>query len=227
LADYELIKKIFDSGKGKHGFRVIQMKLNSSGVVMNHKKIIRIKNKYRLYTKIRKVNPYKMISKKTQEHRTLPNILQRQFIQDTPRKVICTDITYLKFRHSFLYISAAKDLATGEIVGWKTSHTLHLGFVLETLEQFKEDILTNITMIHSDQGTHYTSPIFIAKASKLGLVQSMSGKGNCIDNASMESFFGHFKDEIDISGCITINDAIDLLRYTSRGRSNDLSFCFN
>ena len=70
--DYLLIKNVFDKGRGKYGFRTIQMNLK---IKMNHKKIIRIKNKYGLITKIRRINPYKAIMKKTLEHRTCENIL--------------------------------------------------------------------------------------------------------------------------------------------------------
>ena len=78
--DYLLIKNVFDKGRGKYGFRTIQMNLK---IKMNHKKIIRIKNKYGLITKIRRINPYKGIMKKSIEHRTFKNILDREFKQDT------------------------------------------------------------------------------------------------------------------------------------------------
>ena len=83
--DYMLIKEIFTKGRGKYGWRTIQMKLkDEKGVVMNHKKIQRIKIKYHLFTKIRKVNPYKAIMKKTMEHRVFENVLNREFNQPIP-----------------------------------------------------------------------------------------------------------------------------------------------
>ena len=83
-ADYLLINELFLKGKAKHGFRTIQMNLlTQKHVVMNHKKIIRIMKKYRLFTKIRKSNPYKAIMEKTREHRSFANILDRKF-QKTP-----------------------------------------------------------------------------------------------------------------------------------------------
>jgi transposase InsO family protein len=193
--DYLIIKEVFDKGRGKYGFRTIQMNLK---IKMNHKKIIRIKNKYGLITKIRRINPYKMIMKKSIEHRTCENLLDRKFKQEIPFKTFCTDITYLPFNHRMAYFSAVKDIATGEIVGWNISQHLQMNIVLDTLENLKKNIdsLQGV-LIHSDQGVHYTNPEFINGIKNLKMIQSMSRKGNCIDNAPMESFFGHMKDDVD------------------------------
>lgn len=208
--DYLLIKEIFDKGKSKYGWRTIQMKLKSEkGIQMNHKKIQRIKNKYGLYTKIRKVNPYKMIMKKSQEHRTLDNLLNRKFKQDTPLTILSTDITYIPFKNRFVYLSVVKDIASREVVSWYVSPHLHMDIVLRTLDGLRGNTsipsLENI-MIHSDQGNHYTNQQFISYVSNLGMVQSMSRKGNCIDNSPIESFFGHFKDDIDYADCKTFEE---------------------
>jgi len=197
--DYLLVKEVFDKGRGKYGWRSIQMNLK---IKMNHKKIIRIKNKYGLITKIRRINPYKAITKKTLEHRTCENILDREFKQDTPFKTFCTDITYLPFNHRLAYFSAVKDIATGEIVGWNTSPNLQMNIVFDTLKSLKTNVssLQNI-LIHSDQGFHYTNPDWRSDIRELGMIQSMSRKGRCIDNAPIESFFGHMKDDVDYKNC--------------------------
>jgi transposase InsO family protein len=96
---------------------------------MNHKKIQRIMRQYYLYTKIRKRNPYKDIMKKGLEHRTSPNILNREFSQVTPYRFLCTDITYMKFNHRFVYLSLVKDICSGEIVAWYINQHLHLPLV--------------------------------------------------------------------------------------------------
>lgn len=212
--DYLLIKEIFDEGKSKWGWRNIQMKLNDEkGATMNHKKIIRIKNKYNLITKIRRRNPYRAIMKKTKEHRTFENILNRNFKQQNPHKVFCTDITYLPFNSRIAYLSAVKDIASGEIVAWNLSPHLQMDIVFGTIENMKSNqaiaSLKDI-LIHSDQGFHYTSPEYQSRIKKLGMIQSMSRKGNCIDNSPMESFFGHFKDEVDYKNCKTFEELIKL-----------------
>lgn len=208
--DYLLIKDVFDKGRSKYGWRTIQMKLKSDkGVMMNHKKIIRIKNKYNLTTKIRRKNPLKAIMKKTREHRTFGNVLDRSFKQQNPRKVFCTDITYLPFNRSMAYLSAVKDIASREIVGWNLSQHLEMDIVFDTIRNMENNKdmppLAN-ALIHSDQGFHYTNPGYISKIRELDMVQSMSRKGNCIDNAPVESFFGHFKDEVDYQSCKTFEE---------------------
>ncbi len=209
-ADYLLIKEIFDRGKSKYGWRTIQMKLKTEKkVVMNHKKIIRIKKKYRLFTKIRKINPYKAIMKKTQEHRTFENILNRNFEQTIPHRTFGTDITYVPFNHRMAYLSAVKDFACGEIVAWNVSQHLTMDIVLNTVENMKNNpAISSLqgALIHSDQGFHYTNPEYIHVIKKLNMVQSMSRKGNCIDNAPTESFFGHFKDDVDYQDCKTFEE---------------------
>jgi len=207
-ADYELIKGIFDAGKAKHGVRTIAMKLDERDTHMNHKKIERIMRKYDLHTKVRRTNPYKMIMKKSLEHRTFDNTLERSFDQDTPYTVFCTDITYIPHNHRFAYLSVIKDIATGEVVAWHLAPHLHMELVLTTLARLKRDHQCHLkeVLIHSDQGFHYTNPLYIDMVSDLTMVQSMSRKGNCIDNAPIESFFGHLKDEIEYKSAKTFTE---------------------
>lgn len=203
--DSLLIKQIFDAGRTKHGVRTIAMKLRERGISMNHKKISRIMRKYGLHTTVRRTNPYKMIMKKTMAHRTFENILDRSFDQTMPYTVFCTDITYLPFRHGLAYLSVIKDIASGEVVAWHLAQSLSMELVLTTLDHLKRDHMHNLkqVLIHSDQGVHYTNPIYIDMVNDLTMVQSMSRKGNCTDNAPIESFFGHLKDEVPYKTCTT------------------------
>lgn len=194
--EYLKVKEVFDKGKGKYGWRSIKMRLT----VMNHKKIQRIMRKYNLVAKVRRRNPYKAIMKKRLEHRIFPNKLQREFIQIVPYKVFCTDITYIPFQNTFAYLSVIKDIASGEVVAWNLSLYLEEILVTDTLKNMRLDSYEN-TMIHSDQGFHYTNPDYIELVKELKMIQSMSGKGSCIDNAPIESFFGHMKDELDYKSC--------------------------
>ena len=167
---------------------------------MNHKKIQRIMRKYELFAKVRRKNPYKMMMKKSLEHRTFPNKLQREFSQTVPFKVFCTDITYIPFHDRFAYLSVIKDIATGEVVAWNLSLFLEATLVTETVKNMRLDSYEDV-MIHSDQGFHYTNTAYIGIVKELKMIQSMSGKGKCIDNAPIESFFGHMKDELDYESC--------------------------
>lgn len=199
--DYLAIKEVFDRGKARYGWRSIKMRLT----YMNHKKIQRIMRKYDLRATIRRRNPYRHMMKKSLEHRTFPNILQRDFKQQTPSRVFCTDITYIPFKHSFAYLSVAKDIASGEVTSWSLSMCMDMSFVLNTIEGLRE-VSSSGAIIHSDQGFHYTNPSYIKLVKELGLMQSMSHKGKCIDNAPIESFFGHMKDELDYKSCTSFAD---------------------
>ncbi len=194
--DYLKVKEVFDKGKGKYGWRSIKMRLET----MNHKKIQRIMRKYGLLAKVRKKNPYKAMMKKNMEHRIFPNKLQREFHQVIPFKVFCTDITYIPFHFKFVYLSVIKDIASGEVVAWNMSLYLETALVTETVKNMRLDSYENV-MIHSDQGFHYTNPTYIEIVKKLKMIQSMSAKGKCIDNAPIESFFGHMKDELEYQTC--------------------------
>lgn len=210
--DYLLIQEVFDKGKAKYGFRTIQMKLLEKKVVMNHKKISRIMRKYNLITKIRRKNPYKAIMKKSLGHRTFENVLQREFKQAVPFRVFCTDITYVPFNHRFAYLSVVKDIASGEIVAWNLARHLEMNLVMDTVGiMMTSGVSCEDAMIHSDQGFHYTNPLYIEKVKDLKMVQSMSRKGNCIDNAPIESFFGHLKDDVDYKTCKTFEDLYMLI----------------
>lgn len=199
--DYLLLRSIYDAFKGKIGYRGLYMTLVELLVTpMNHKKILRLMRKFNFFAKVRRANPYRNIAKATQVHRTFPNHLNRAFKQDEPGKVFLTDITYLKYRGQTAYLSCVKDVATREIIAYELSTSLKMSIVYRTLEKLEEALDGNLhpeAIIHSDQGFHYTHPEYQVRVKKIGLNQSMSRRGNCLDNAPMESFFGHFKDEVD------------------------------
>lgn len=207
-SDLGLIQDIFDKKHKKAGIRTIAMILqNKYGITMNLKKIARIKKQYGLVTKIRKKNPYNVIFKKGLEHRTAPNLLQRQFDVNVPDRVYSTDISYLIYKGGQrAYLSATKDLATKEIVAFNVSRDLSMQTALIGLEETLKQKDCSKLMIHSDQGTHYTHPLYVNKLKELGVTQSMSRKGNCLDNAPIESFFGHLKDDVDIKSCQTFEE---------------------
>jgi transposase InsO family protein len=211
MVDYELIKQHFDRSGGKAGALTIKMKLERHhGVVMNHKKIRRIMRAYHLVATVRQANPYRKLARATQEHFTCPNHLNRQFNQYEPEKVMLTDITYLNYGNGqCAYLSCVKDGATREILAYHVSSSISMNLVTETLNQLFDRLQGNIhpeATFHSDQGFHYTHPSTQKTLRENGIKQSMSRKGNCLDNASMESFFGHMKDEMSVDDCQTIEE---------------------
>ncbi len=213
-ADYEdalLLIEIQERKKGKAGYRTLHMILrNEYGVVMNHKKILRLTGLFGLHARIRRAHPYRKMAKATQEHRTVSNHLNREFQQDEPGKVLLTDITYLYHgKGQPAYLSTIKDAATKEILVHELTTSLSMPIVYRTLDKLEGALGENLhpeIVLHSDQGFHYTHPEYQKRIKDLNIKQSMSRKGNCWDNAPMESFFGHMKDEIDYRQCQTFDE---------------------
>ncbi len=191
------------------GARGIYMRLlhMTPPVHMNIKKIRRLMNKYGLFCPIRKANPYRRMAKALRTNNVAPNLLNREFETHGPRAVLLTDITYIiNGKAPRCYMSTIIDAFTKELLAWALSESLEIDFVLDTVNQLVENYgisLTTETLINSDQGSHYTSVKFIQLIKDSELRQSMSRKANCWDNAPQESFYGHMKDEIDISQCTT------------------------
>ena len=178
-------------------------------VIMNVKKIRRLMKKFNLFCPIRQANPYRRMAKALKTNNVADNILNRQFKEFGPRMVLLTDITHIPYNNIFCYLSTILDAYTKEILSYVLSESLEVDFVLETINLLIEKhgiSLSTETLVHSDQGCHYTSYSFIQILKDKKLRQSMSRKGNCWDNAPQESFFGHMKDEIDLSKCKTYDD---------------------
>ena len=168
-------------------------------VNMNLKKIRRLMKKYGLMCKLRKANPYRRMAKALKTSNYAANILDRQFMAYGPRIVLLTDITYIPYNGTFAYLSVIMDAFTKQVLAHVLSDSLEVDFVLETVNILIDEHGISLhaeTLIHSDQGCHYTSHKFIDIVKDKGLRQSMSRRGNCWDNAPQESFFGHMKDLI-------------------------------
>jgi transposase InsO family protein len=195
--------------KGARGIYMRMLHLNPP-THMNIKKIRRLMKKYGLKCPIRKANPYRRMAKALKTNNVAPNILNREFEAHGPRTVLLTDITYIiNGKAPRCYMSTIIDAFTKELLAWVLSDSLEIDFVLDTVNQLVENhgiSLTAKTLIHSDQGSHYTSIQFIQLIKDIELRQSMSRKANCWDNAPQESFYGHMKDELDISQCLTFYD---------------------
>ena len=208
--DFKLVLEAFRFRGYKKGARSIYMRLLhlKPPVRMNIKKIRRLMKKYGLYCPIRGANPYRRMAKALQTSNVAPNVVERDFTSRGARKVLLTDITYLFYSDSVCYLSTILDAVTHEILAYELSISLRVEFVLKTVDDLEEKYgceLDNTTIVHSDQGCHYTSYAFIEKLKDYKFIQSMSRRGNCWDNAPQESFFGHMKDEIkaEIKACKT------------------------
>lgn len=186
-----LIRKIYNYHKGRYGYRRIHAELiKSHGLQINHKTVLRLMRKMGLKSKIRRKKQYFGIS----ESYKSPNIMNRDFVAEKPLNKLSTDVTYLKVNGSKYYLSVIFDLFNNEVRGYEVSQHNDINLVLNSLSN-SNLILTNAAILHSDQGHQYTSHAYTNKLLNLGLTKSMSRRGNCLDNACIESFFGHLKSE--------------------------------
>lgn len=209
--DFERILIAYNHRRYSKGARGIYMSLlhNDPPIIMNLKKIRRLMQKYNLYCPIRKANPYRRMAKALRTNNVAPNTLNREFEKHGPRTVLLTDITYLSYNGVFAYLSTILDAFTKQVLSYALSSSLEVDFVLKSIQSLITNHgseLKTQTLIHSDQGCHYTSYSYIDLIKDSNLRQSMSRRGNCWDNSPQESFYGHMKDEIDLSKCITFEE---------------------
>lgn len=208
--DFEVILAAYQFRGYDKGVRGIYMRLLHQEIRMNRKKISRLMKKFGLKCTIRKANPYRRMAKALKTSNVADNLVNREFEEHGPRAILLTDITYIFYRNSQkAYLSTILDACTKQVLAYVVSDSLEVDFVLETVNHLIQDYgisLNKETIIHSDQGCHYTSISFQALLKDKELRQSMSRRGNCWDNAPQESFFGHMKDEIHLEDCDTFEE---------------------
>ncbi len=222
----EDIVGLFHFYKSRKGARSLKMRLfRDLNAVVNLKKIRRIMKKYQLITKVRRKNPYKAVFKTGEDHKVLPNILSRDFVVPEVDRFYSTDITYLPYgKGQLAYLSAVKDLGTSEIIHHKVFNRVTVEIATAGLEGLFQSMTKNTLenlIIHSDQGSTYTAAPYRNLLNKYGVAQSMSRKGNCLDNAPIESFFGHLKDEIDLKYCKTLDEVVSTISEYINYYNND------
>lgn len=189
----ERIRAIFDQHHGRYGYRRITATLQHLGEKINHKTVQRLMGIMGLKSTVR---PKKFRSFKGDIGTAEPNELARQFTADRPNQKWVTDVTELSVDGDKLYLSPILDLYNGEIISFETSTRPVFGMVVSMIKKaFAKLLPQEKPMLHSDQGWQYRMASYKAMLGERGLVQSMSRKGNCHDNATMESFFGVLKTE--------------------------------
>jgi len=187
------IRSIYDEHRGRYGYRRITATLNQLGEKINHKTVQRLMGELNLKSLVR---PKKYRSFNGDIGVAAPNELARQFEATTPNQKWATDVTEFKVGDEKLYLSPLLDLYNGEVIAFETSRRPVFEMVRSMLDKGLARLLPHERpLLHSDQGWHYRMPHYQATLSERGIVQSMSRKGNCHDNAAMESFFGVLKTE--------------------------------
>ncbi len=188
------IREIYDANCGRYGYRRVTAQLRNEGIVVNHKTVQKLMAQMGLKAKRRK---QKYRSYKGEFGKIAPNVLNRDFYASRPNQKWATDVTQVNIKGDKLYLSPILDMFNGEIVSYTISRTPDLKMATRMLDKaFRIHHDLKGLILHSDQGWHYQHLRYQKMLKDKGIVQSMSRKGNCIDNAMMENFFGLMKNEL-------------------------------
>lgn len=190
----ELIAECQAKKRNTYGYRRVRIWLEAEcGLKMNHKAVLRIMGKYQFLAQIRRPRKYQQYSQAIHRYE---NLFNRNFKADKPNQKWTTDISYIHTKQGVLYLSVIKDLYDGFIVHYETGTAQTVGLVTKTIKTAleKESVADGLAL-HSDQGFQYTSSAYFNLSQAYGFKPSMSRRGNCLDNACVESFFGTLKVE--------------------------------
>lgn len=196
IARKELIKEAYHASHRTYGYRRIQIWINQKyGIQINHKAVLRLMNELGIHSVARRRKYLKKLEDLGTFHR-YPNILNREFSAKRPNQKWVTDVTYVHTTQGWAYLSTIKDLHDGYIVAHNLCKQNSLGLVTNTLKKaLQNEVVTDGLVLHSDQGYQYSSHSYFALTTEYNILPSMSRRGNCWDNAPMENFFGHLKEE--------------------------------
>jgi putative transposase len=187
------IQAIFTLHKGRYGYRRMAAALNQAGVTICANTVQRLMGELGLKSLVR---PKKYKSFKGEIGETAPNVLARSFKAKTPNEKWVTDVTEFKVAGEKVFLSPVMDLCTGEIIAHEVDTRPSLSLVISMLKKALGKLAPNEKpVLHSDQGWQYRMERYRTLLHEKGLVQSMSRKGNCHDNAPIESFFAVLKSE--------------------------------
>ena len=190
----EEITAIYHENQGRYGYRRITLEMRNRGYIINHKTVSRLMKVLGLKCQVR-IKKYR--SYKGEIGKVAPNIINRNFHANSPNQKWTTDITEFSLFGKKLYLSPILDMYNGEIISYNISERPHLGQVMDMLDKAFKKIPDNTNLVfHSDQGWQYQHKIYQLRLKEKGIRQSMSRKGNCLDNAVMENFFGLLKTEL-------------------------------
>ena len=188
----EKIRECQSVCRNTYGYRRVHIWLERNGIHCNPKTVLRVMNKYNLLSVIRR----KRYVKYGEHLHRYPNLLNRNFTAERPNQKWVTDISYIRTRQGFLYLSIIRDLYDNSIVAYKTGSEQNINLVLNTIKAAKrKEKLTAELQLHSDQGFQYTSQAYFKLTQRYGITPSMSRRGNPYDNALAENFFSILKTE--------------------------------
>jgi transposase InsO family protein len=189
------IQQLFEENKQRYGYRRITALLRQKGIILNHKTVLKLMKSLNLKGKTRKNEKYH--SYKGDVGKVAENLLQRNFTASKPFEKLTTDVTQFNVCDDKVYLSPVMDLYNREIVSYSISLSPNLEQIKEMLNGLFERLPNGATPIfHSDQGWQYQHPEYQRQLKEHNIIQSMSRKGNCMDNGAMENFFSRLKVEM-------------------------------
>jgi len=194
----KLVLEAYEKSRKTYGYRRIKIWIERAySVKINHKAVLRLMRKLNICSVARKKDPYRRFQKRYEAIHTYPNLLRQDFKAQKPNEKWGTDITYIKTKKGYAYLAVIKDFFDGSILGHALSRNLSPQIVLQAVRlamawsQPMQEII-----LQSDQGFQFKSSAYRSLTSQLGIIPSMSRRGNCLDNAPTESFFSHLKEEL-------------------------------
>ena len=192
----KLVLEAYEASKRTYGYRRIGIWLRQKrNMIINHKAVLRLMNRLGIHSVARRRKLYQKMSQLDIYHR-YENLLNRDFQASRPNQKWVTDITYVATQQGWAYLSTIKDLYDGFIVAHRLSPSNSVALVTHTLRLAKQkEMVTDGLILHSDQGHQYTSQAYHVLTQQYNITPSMSRRANCWDNAPMENFFGHLKEE--------------------------------
>ena len=190
----EEISCIVAENKGRYGYRRVTLELQNRGFHYNHKLVMKLMKEMGLSSRVR-MKKYR--SYKGEVGKTTPNLLGRNFYAEKPNQKWVTDVTEFSLFGRKLYLSPILDLYSGDLVSYVISERPVLSMVMEMLDKALPALPPGAApILHSDQGWQYQHKHYQKRLKDNGIRQSMSRKGNCLDNAVIENFFGILKSEL-------------------------------
>ncbi len=190
----EHIKEAYEQSHNVYGYRTITKDLRESGIIANKKRIARLMALHKLYGAgmVKRKPKYKAGAL----HKAHPNYLKQCFITDKPNQSWVTDITYIRTYEGWLYLAVVLDLFSRRVIGWSMSHRMGTELVINALKMaYYKTKPTQEVILHSDQGAQFSSYDWHIALKTYHIKPSMSRRGNCYDNAVVESFFKTLKKE--------------------------------
>lgn len=187
------IRAVYTEHRGLYGYRRVTAAIRRDGWLVNHKAVQRLMNDMGMQSRVR---PKKFRSYRGELGEAAPNSLNRDFTASQANQKWVTDVTEFSVAGKKLYLSPIMDLYNGEIVAYETSRRPDFSLVMDMLKKAARKCRgKDRPLLHSDQGWHYRMQPYRSALARYGMKQSMSRKGNCFDNAAMESFFATLKAE--------------------------------